>query len=389
MATGYIGKVQIDSGAILPVGSTLFGICRTSASTAAKVIENTEQYPDSLAAAFSPLMDGITIHVKFVNGNTATTGLSLKVGDTLVHDIKNPGGTFDWAAGAVISFTYDGSDWICNDGTVTTINVGNEVAQALAQLDVDNDSTSSVAHHITGFGAGKTLATLTEVDGIIYATFQNISITKSQVSDFPTLGDAAAKGVITSIVESGNGANKTSTDLPTTNAITAYIDNKTAGLTGAMHFVGSTSTTLNDGATTTTLTPKTTGSLIRTTNFEPGDVVLSGDAEYVWNGAAWEILGDESSYALKTNTQDVIKTATFTPDVPGALTTKNTTIPNVTSAGSAATFSVASGVLSITTGTAPTLGTDITIKEVDTWTAGTAASLNTTTQTVVVPGSNS
>ena len=78
MATGYIGKVQIDSGAILPVGSTLFGICRTPAGTAAKVIENTEQNPDSLAAAFSPLMDGITVHVKFVNGNTATTNNSNK-----------------------------------------------------------------------------------------------------------------------------------------------------------------------------------------------------------------------------------------------------------------------------------------------------------------------
>jgi len=124
-------------------------------------------------------MDGVTIHVKFIDGNTATSGLTLKVGDTLAHDIKNPGGTLAWSAGAIISFTYDGTDWVCNDGTVTTINVGNEVAAALAQLDVDNDATSAVAHHITGFGAGKTLASLTEVDGIIYATFQDISITTS------------------------------------------------------------------------------------------------------------------------------------------------------------------------------------------------------------------
>ena len=37
---------------------------------------------------------------------------------------------------------------------------------------------------VTGMGPGKTIATLTEVDGKIAATFQNISITKSQVSDF-------------------------------------------------------------------------------------------------------------------------------------------------------------------------------------------------------------
>jgi hypothetical protein len=52
---------------------------------------------------------------------------------------------------------------------------GKAGAAALGTLDVSN---------ISGFGAGKTLATLTETDGKIAATFQNISITKSQVSDF-------------------------------------------------------------------------------------------------------------------------------------------------------------------------------------------------------------
>ena len=380
MATGHIGKIQIDSGAILPIGSTLFGICDTPANEPNKVIATTDV---TLGATFSPLDKGITIHVQFTYGNTATSGLTLKVGETLVHDIKNPGGTLSWSQKAVISFTYDGFDWVCNDGTVTTINVGNEVAQALAQLDVDNDSSSSVAHHITGFGAGKTLASLTEVDGIIYATFQDISITTSQISDFPTLGDAAEKDTVTNIVDSGANANNDNDTVPTTGAVASYITTKTAGLTGAMHFKGEVQTLPDATASTTYNT------------YEAGDVILLGDKEYVYNkgvnatASAWILLGDEGSYALKTNTENVIKTATFTPDVPGALTTKNTTIPNVTSAGSAAIFSVTSGVLSITTGSAPTLGADITIKEVDTWTAGSAASLSTTTQTVVVPSSNS
>ena len=44
------------------------------------------------------------------------------------------------------------------------------------------------------------------------------------IEDAELLGAAAQKGVITSITSS----NKTSTDLPTTNAITAYVDGKTA-----------------------------------------------------------------------------------------------------------------------------------------------------------------
>ena len=54
---------------------------------------------------------------------------------------------------------------------------GKAVAAAIGTLDVND---------ISGFGAGKTLATLTETDGKVAATFQDIEITKSQVSDFPT-----------------------------------------------------------------------------------------------------------------------------------------------------------------------------------------------------------
>jgi len=157
-----------------------------------------------------------------------------------------------------------------------------------------------------------------------------------------------------------------------------------------MHFAGRTTTTMSDGLTTATVT-------INGTSYTPesGDVVLSGDhQEYIWtetnattHAGYWELLGDEGSYALKTNTETVIKTATFVPDTPGSLTTKNTTIPNVTAVGSPADFSVSQGVLVITKGSAPTLGTSITVKEVDTWTAGTAASLTTTTQSVIVPES--
>lgn len=55
------------------------------------------------------------------------------------------------------------------------------VTDAIKTLDVNN---------ISGFGAGKTLKTLTETDGKIAATFQDIGITASQVSDFDTKVEA-------------------------------------------------------------------------------------------------------------------------------------------------------------------------------------------------------
>ena len=38
---GYFGKYTIDSGPSYPVGSTLFGVTETPASTALKIVKNT------------------------------------------------------------------------------------------------------------------------------------------------------------------------------------------------------------------------------------------------------------------------------------------------------------------------------------------------------------
>ena len=58
---------------------------------------------------------------------------------------------------------------------------------------------------ITGMSASKTLSALSETDGVISASFQNISITKSQISDFPTIPDAVAvKGNAESSYRTGN-----------------------------------------------------------------------------------------------------------------------------------------------------------------------------------------
>lgn len=68
------------------------------------------------------------------------------------------------------------------------------------------------------------------------------------------------------------------------------------GLSRAFNFIGITSTSLEDGATTSTLVAKSTGSLSKTTGFVAGDVVIDKNNayEYVWTGNAWERLGPDS-----------------------------------------------------------------------------------------------
>lgn len=101
----YITKKQTNNGA-KPIGSNLYGICSTEASTVAKVVS----MPD-----FDVLVEGVTIHVFFQYANTASNP-TLQVGSTEAKPIKY-NGLLDgsWEAGGFISFTYYNGAWMQND----------------------------------------------------------------------------------------------------------------------------------------------------------------------------------------------------------------------------------------------------------------------------------
>lgn len=64
--------------------------------------------------------------------------------------------------------------------------------------------------------------------------------------------------------------------------------------TGAMVFLGTTTTAISDGSTTSSVS---IGGSAKTA--AAGNVVLYGQKEFVWNGSAWEELGNEGSYKIK------------------------------------------------------------------------------------------
>ena len=156
----------------------------------------------------------------------------------------------------------------------------NASTNKVATVSTVTNAIEALDYTASGMGAGKTLATLTEVDGVIAATFQDISITASQVSD---AGTAITANVATSAIAD----NDTSADLTTKAQVATYVAEKTAGLTGAMHYKGEVAAI-----------PPATGT------YESGDVVLlaSSSKEYIYDGTSWTEFGDEGSYALKTVT---------------------------------------------------------------------------------------
>ena len=91
----YIGAVSLETGDQILVGSTLFGTCASTASATAKVVT---------LNSFDSLLSGITVQVRFINGNTATSNITLKVNTT---DALPVTGNCLCDANQVIAFTYE------------------------------------------------------------------------------------------------------------------------------------------------------------------------------------------------------------------------------------------------------------------------------------------
>lgn len=117
---GVIGKINAE-GATHLIAPTVYGTCSTAAATAAKTV----------AINGFTLMEGVTIWVKFTNENTADNP-TLNVNSTGAKSIKMFGTTTvtSWIPGAMVSLTYDGTNWILNnsnsyfDNTPTSVNLG-------------------------------------------------------------------------------------------------------------------------------------------------------------------------------------------------------------------------------------------------------------------------
>lgn len=106
----YSSSIRTTSQGVVPIGSRLFGICTSGASTQIKTVN---------LSSFNVLADGVTIHVYFENINTSENA-QLQVGSTQAVDIYCNGvQNGRWEAGSVISFTYYNNRWYQNDVQTT------------------------------------------------------------------------------------------------------------------------------------------------------------------------------------------------------------------------------------------------------------------------------
>lgn len=349
----YIGKVQIgESSDQILVGSTLYGVCGAdvSSNTASKVVT----LPD-----FDTLMNGITVQVRFVNGNLVTSNVTLQVGSTNAYPVQ---GNCVCAADDVIAFTFaqDGNNsyWYANHSI-------------LVQNGVTNGTIRIAGQEATVYGLGSAAY---ENTGAFATALQG-----QKADDAMPKSGGSFTGPVTL-----SGDPTTPLGAATKN----YVDNIAAGLTdltAPMHFIGETPATDASG------NPVLPDAAVSYSQYVAGDVLLVGNKEYVYakgNSAStseWILLGDEGSYALKSSTTSVGSASGWNagsvPELGDPIAAD--AIDNW-DAGSSSDASVSGGVLRLVNSTIPTLGH--TTKSIPNVTSvGVVPSLTITPTTVVVP----
>ena len=254
---------------------------------------------DTLASAFSAL-DAAVKNAVAGGGEVNQNAFSnVKVGSTTIAaDTKTD--TLELAAGTGITLTPDATtdkvtikvtdntyaDKSHNHGNLTNdgkigATAGKVVTTSTNGTLVASDAIS--ADNVPSLNASKINAGTFDV-----ARIPNITLSK--VTDS---GTAAAANVATGAIADAS----TDNGLVTAAQVATYVGNKTAGLSGAMHFLGISTTAIKDGDAIGAITVDG-----KTITPAVGDVVLYGNKEFVCTSAAWEELGDEGSYVLKTQT---------------------------------------------------------------------------------------
>lgn len=149
-----------------------------------------------------------------VSGGTAIWGSWYKIFPSQLDNSILQNGRFPVAGSVIYSALQGKQGTLAFDGTYNATSNKVALQSSIQALDVSNITAN--------LGRNKTLTALSETDGKISATADTIQITKSQVTDFPTLGTAAAKDYTTTV--SSGGA-----DLPTSGSVYSAISDATSG----------------------------------------------------------------------------------------------------------------------------------------------------------------
>lgn len=154
-------------------------------------------------------------------------------------------------------------------------------SEAIAALDVAAVTAAQ----------GEIISAVSQADGLI-----SVSKRSLVAADIPAIGQEKVTGLTTALAGKQDTLVFNTTYNAESNkaATMTDIQNAVSGLSGAMHYVGESTTDPSTG----------TATVEGHEDWVSGDVVTYQSKEYVYDGENWRELGDESSYAIKGSIVD-------------------------------------------------------------------------------------
>lgn len=251
----------------------------------------------------SPWVDVSTISITYTlaegsaNGTVAFNGVDVPVHGlgTAAYTASTAYDAAGAAAGVQTALTGTAED-TASDLTLNGLKkyVDQEVTSAVADAASEaQDLINALDNAGQTCTTGEVISSVSQTDGVIAVTKKSLT-----EADIPALSISK----ITNLQTTLNGKQDTIVFNTAYNASTnkaatmTDVQNAVAGLSGAMHYVGESTTdpTLPAGPTIAD----------HEGDYHSGDVCIWGNKEYIYDGTEWKELGDESIYAVKGSIVD-------------------------------------------------------------------------------------
>lgn len=256
---------------------------------------NAEAALAELAVAIELLNDADATKAGTIAKMIADKVGELKIGDTTYSTVK---GYVDALNAAVLKLIH-GETGSLTDLTTTAkdnlVNAINEVDAAVKAVDYSGKADKVASATADNFAAldasgnlkdsGKKAADFEEAGAAAKVQGETTETVASVNAKVEGLGTASAADVATVAIETEG---ESTTALPTVGQVEAYVQAKVSGLTGAVHFRG------------------IVAKLEDITDPKSGDMAIVGVKEYIYNGSAWQELGDEGAYVVKEDGKSLV-----------------------------------------------------------------------------------
>ena len=290
-ATSITGLEDFISGAIQDTNTTYQLVQNGNTSFKLQSKENTS----------APWVDVSTITITYtLTEGTANGTVAFNGTDVAVHGLGSAAYTnstaYDAAgaaAGVQTALTGTAED-TASDLTLNGLKkyVDQEVAGAVGDATSEaQDLINALDMSAVSAGTGQVIGTVSQTDGVVSATLKTLT-----ASDIPTIEQAQVNGLTAALAgKQDTIVFNTAYNASTNKAATMTdVQNAVSGLSGAMHYVGESTTDPSTG----------TATVEGHEDWVSGDVVTYQSKEYVYDGENWRELGDESSYAIKGSIVD-------------------------------------------------------------------------------------